>query len=69
MLRITASQFQNTFGATSDKALQRPITITKKGRDHLVVMSAEEYVRLKRARYRTGAAGQDGNSRKSLQIR
>ncbi len=48
MTRISASEFQKSFGAASDKALREPIAITKQGRDHLVVMSAEEYARLKR---------------------
>jgi len=46
--RVTASEFQKTFGALSDKALREPVAITKQGRDHLVVLSAEEYARLKR---------------------
>lgn len=46
--RVTASQFQKAFGALSDRALREPVTITKQGRDHLVVLSAEEYARLKR---------------------
>jgi len=48
LTRVTASQFQKTFGALSDKALREPVAITKQGRDHLVVLSAEEYARLKR---------------------
>jgi prevent-host-death family protein len=52
--RVTASQFQKTFGALSDRALREPVTITKQGRDHLVIMSAEEYARLKRRDRRAG---------------
>lgn len=48
MVRITASAFQKSFGAVSDKALREPVAITKEGRDHLVVLSAEEFARLKR---------------------
>jgi prevent-host-death family protein len=48
MTRVTASEFQKSFGALSDKALVEPVAITKQGRDHLVVMSADEYARLKR---------------------
>ena len=47
-VRVTASEFHRAFGALSDKALKEPISITKQGRDHLVLMSAEEYSRLKR---------------------
>jgi prevent-host-death family protein len=37
-----------SFGALSDKARQQPVVITKHGRDSVVVMSAEEWERLKR---------------------
>jgi prevent-host-death family protein len=45
--RITAAEFQRAFGQISDKALSEPVAITKHGRDHLVLLSAEEYLRLK----------------------
>jgi PHD/YefM family antitoxin component YafN of YafNO toxin-antitoxin module len=32
----------------ADRALTEPVTITKNGRDRLVLLSAEEYARLKR---------------------
>ena len=32
----------------ADKALTEPVTITKNGQDRLVVLSADEYARLKR---------------------
>jgi prevent-host-death family protein len=32
----------------ADQALKEPVTITKNGRDRLVVLSAEEYALLKR---------------------
>ncbi len=46
--RVSASEFQQAFGALSDKARREPVVITKHGRDSLVVMSAEEWRRLKR---------------------
>jgi prevent-host-death family protein len=54
MTHVTASQFQKAFGAMSDKALAEPVTITKQGRDHLVVLSASEYARLKRRDRKVG---------------
>lgn len=57
LTRVTASEFQKAFGALSDKALREPVAITKQGRDHLVVLSAEEYVRLKRRDRIVYAAG------------
>ncbi len=52
--RVTASEFQRAFGAVSDKARDEPVVITKHGRDSLVVMSAEEWERLKRCDPRAG---------------
>jgi prevent-host-death family protein len=46
--KVTASEFQQAFGALSDKARHEPVIITKHGRDSLVVMSVEEWERLKR---------------------
>ena len=53
-IRVTASEFQQAFGALSDKARHEPVVITKHGRDSLVVMSAEEWNRLKRRDRRAG---------------
>lgn len=52
--RVTASEFQQAFGALSDKARHEPVVITKHGRDSLVVMSAEEWERLRRRDRRVG---------------
>jgi PHD/YefM family antitoxin component YafN of YafNO toxin-antitoxin module len=57
IIRVTASEFQKAFGALSDKALREPVAITKQGRDHLVVLSAVEYARLKRRDRTVYAAG------------
>ena len=46
--RVTTADFVKSFGQLSDKALTEPLTITKNGRDRLVVMSVDEYARLKR---------------------
>jgi prevent-host-death family protein len=54
--RVNASEFQQAFGALSDKARHEPVIITKHGRDSLVVMSAEEWERLKRRDRRVGLA-------------
>ena len=54
--RVTASEFQSAFGALSDKARRERIVITKHGRDSLVVMSTEEWERLKRRDRRVGLA-------------
>ncbi|MSP02306.1 MAG: type II toxin-antitoxin system Phd/YefM family antitoxin [Acetobacteraceae bacterium] len=56
MLKVSASEFQRDFGRYQDEALKQPLSITRNGRDHLVVLAVEEYRRLKRrdrAVYRT----------------
>src|SRR3954452_7184524 len=52
--KVSASEFQQDFGALSDRARHEPVVITKHGRDSLVVMSAEEWMRLKRRDRRVG---------------
>ncbi len=52
--RVTASEFQQAFGALSDVARREPVVITKHGRDSLVVMAAEEWRRLLRRDRRVG---------------
>lgn len=47
-MKVTAAEVSKSFGQFADKALVEPVTITKYGRDHLVLLSAEEYARLKR---------------------
>jgi prevent-host-death family protein len=58
MTRVTAAEFQRAFGPLSDKAAREPLTITKHGRDHLVLMAADEYARLKRRDRRVFAAAE-----------
>jgi prevent-host-death family protein len=47
-MKVTSADFQKQFGALADKALTEPLTITRNGRDRLVLLSVEEYERLKR---------------------
>lgn len=46
-MRVTTADFIKRWGALADRALSEPVTITKNGRDRLVMLSAEEYERLK----------------------
>ncbi len=48
IIKVTASEFQQSFGTLSDKARHEPVVITKHGHDSLVVMAAAEWERLKR---------------------
>ena len=55
-MRVSATEFQNSVGLFSDRALREPVMITKQGRDHLVILSAEEYTRMKRRDRKVGLA-------------
>ena len=48
MQRITSRTFQRNFGRCQDEALKAPLAITRNGRDRLVILSVDEYERLKR---------------------
>lgn len=48
MIKVTATEFQQHFGRYQDEALRQPVAITRNGRERLVMLSAEEYRRLKR---------------------
>jgi PHD/YefM family antitoxin component YafN of YafNO toxin-antitoxin module len=47
-MRVTTAEFIKGYGTLADQALSEPITITKNGRDRLVLLSAAEYERLRR---------------------
>ncbi len=47
MRRVTSTEFQKKIGLYQDLALSEPLTVTRNGRDKIVVLSAEEYGRLK----------------------
>ncbi|WP_287308593.1 type II toxin-antitoxin system prevent-host-death family antitoxin [Mesorhizobium sp.] len=44
---ISSVEFQRNFGLYQDKALAEPVTISKNGRERLVLLSVDEYQRLK----------------------
>lgn len=50
-MKVSSAEFIKNYGTLADKALQEPVTITRNGRDRLVLISSEEYGRL-RASYR-----------------
>jgi len=57
MVRIPEAELQKGFRALADRARREPVAITTDdGRDELVVLSAEEYARLKRRDRRVGLA-------------
>ena len=48
MFRVPAGEFQRNIGRYQDLALTQPVGVTRNGRDRTVLISAEEYHRLKR---------------------
>lgn len=48
MLKFTARDLQRRCGEIQDAALRQPVAITRNGRSRLVMLSIDEYERLKR---------------------
>jgi PHD/YefM family antitoxin component YafN of YafNO toxin-antitoxin module len=57
-MRVSSAEFIKRYGELTDKALSEPVTITRNGRDRLVMLSVDEYQRLKRRDRRVIAAGE-----------
>jgi len=55
---VSAAEFHRNVGVYQDIALTKPVTITKNGRERTVLLSAQEYARLKRRDRRVLAAGE-----------
>jgi PHD/YefM family antitoxin component YafN of YafNO toxin-antitoxin module len=47
MMKVSSAEFIKNYGTLTDKALVEPVTITKNGRDRLVVLSSDEYERMR----------------------
>jgi len=56
MQTINASEFQKRLGEFSDIARREPVAITRHGRASLVLLSAEDYDRLRRIEERATRA-------------
>jgi len=48
MIRVSSTEFGKEVGRYQDAALAQPVVVTRNGRDRIVVISADEYRRLKR---------------------
>ena len=46
-MRVSSAEFLKQYGALSDQALSEPVTITRNGRDRLVLLSVGEFERMK----------------------
>lgn len=49
-MRVTSSEFKNSVGRFQDAAMRRPVEITKNGRPHTVLISADYFELLTRGR-------------------
>jgi prevent-host-death family protein len=47
-MKVSAADIGGNFGQIADRAQVEPVSITKNGREHVVLLSAEEYARLVR---------------------
>lgn len=57
MMRVSSADFIKNYGKLADQALAEAITITRDGRDRLVLLSVEEYSRLRRRDRKVVATG------------
>jgi prevent-host-death family protein len=46
MVKVTATEFQRNFGQYEDKALVEPVSITRHGRERVVLLSKEAFDKL-----------------------
>ena len=48
MIKVSAAEFQRNIGRYQDVALTQPVAVTRDGRERTVLISVDEYQRLKR---------------------
>lgn len=58
IVRVPSTEFGKEVGRCQDMALRQPVVVTRNGRDRTVMISAEEYQRLKRRDRHVFAAGE-----------
>jgi PHD/YefM family antitoxin component YafN of YafNO toxin-antitoxin module len=58
MIRVSSTEFSKEVGRYQDAALSQPVVVTRNGRDRTVMISIEEYQRLKRRDRQVFAAGE-----------
>ncbi len=57
IIRVSATEFSKEVGRYQDAALSQPVVVTRNGRDRTVMISADEYQRLKRRDRQVFASG------------
>lgn len=60
-MKVTSAEFIKNYGQLADKALTEPVTITRNGHERLVLLSVDEYARLKRRDRQVLRAGEMPN--------
>jgi hypothetical protein len=58
VIRVSSTEFGKQVGRYQDIALAQPVVVTRDGRDETVMISAAEYLRLKRRDRQVFAAGE-----------
>jgi prevent-host-death family protein len=58
MIRVSATEFGREVDRYQDAALREPVIVTREGRDVAVLISADEFRRLKRRDRQVFAAGE-----------
>jgi PHD/YefM family antitoxin component YafN of YafNO toxin-antitoxin module len=58
MIRVSSTEFGKKVGLYQDAALSQPVIVTRDGRDRTVMISVEEYLRLRRRDRQVFAAGE-----------
>ena len=58
LIRVSATEFIKGVGRYQDAALSQPVVVTRNGRDRIVMISADEYQRLKRRDRQVLASGE-----------
>jgi len=48
MVTVSSAELQRHLGRYQDMALVEPVSVTRNGRERVIILSAEEYHRLKR---------------------
>jgi PHD/YefM family antitoxin component YafN of YafNO toxin-antitoxin module len=48
VLKVSAADFQRNIGRYQDLALRQPVAVTRNGRESCILLSTDEYRRLKR---------------------
>jgi prevent-host-death family protein len=66
-VRVTSTEFKNRVGQYQDAAIRQPVEITKNGRTHTVLISADHYALLTRGRVVRGIEDIDDDTIRAIE--